>query len=149
MPETDFLINLGDLRDTVPGPEGLQHLLAPNSFWSLDVGQLHKFCNGCGASGSALPIPQTHWGLSVEMCCNIHDWMYKIGKTEADRNFADLIFLRNMIYQSRTKGSAILFIPRAYRALTYYLAVDRMGRAAFKAGHPPCPKALQAAKIQT
>lgn len=143
MTDTQILVEWADLYEVRPGgSDKYRHLVAPPSFWALNPEQVGRFCNGCGAMGSRLPIPDTHWWLDQSFCCNIHDWMYKIGTVERDRNWADLIFLRNMLMNAKRYSNAFMLFLRAYRAMTYYLAVDLGGRDAFTSRKPPCRRLL-------
>lgn len=86
--------------------------------------------NGCGTE-STWYIPDTIYGLDISEACNRHDYMYTMGNTEKDREFADIIFLRNLVTLIRN-NSKLLYLPRLYRAITYYFFVDEFGYAAFR-----------------
>lgn len=93
-----------------------------------------KFTGGCGpgGKGDAL-VPDTNWGLSIKPSCSIHDWMYKWGQTQGDKELADIIFLENMLRQVES-ASMWFKIPRRYRAVTYYGFVKDFGKKAFWKG---------------
>lgn len=88
-------------------------------------------CNGCGTKGlGGWFIPNTLWGLSIEECCNIHDWMYYKGSTLGNKEEADRVFLNNML-RVIAGGSRWLRGVRRVRARNYYRAVKYFGGPAF------------------
>lgn len=107
-------------------------LFAPAAFWRLTPAQRAALCNGCGAR-RGLPVPGTIWGLDISIACDIHDYMYMGGETEADREEADRAFLNNLL--RIIEADSIPFGPlkwlRRYRAVTYYAAVRDFGGPAF------------------
>lgn len=88
-------------------------------------------CNGCGSKGiGGWLIPDTVYFLSIHESCQIHDWMYWEGKTQADKEFADFTFLQNMLDQIN-EGSNWLKWLREARAEKYYMAVVQWGNKAY------------------
>jgi hypothetical protein len=83
----------------VKDPSGVTPLVAPESFWNATAAKRAEVCNGCGAKSgiSKYLVPNHMWGLAVKPACNIHDWMYSEGRSEADREAADLRFLCNLL----------------------------------------------------
>lgn len=117
-----------------PGREVL--LVAPDTYWNATPSQRERLCNGCGTSG--IPVPDTIYGLSITVACDIHDIGYQIGDTLADKEQADREFLNNMlrIIQSAPSGQwpvigPVLCMLRRRRALKYYDAVSLFGGPAF------------------
>ena len=106
-------------------------LYAPESYWNATPAERSAVCNGCGAAGwKGKLVPNTMWGLNIRKACDIHDWMYHYGTTEADRHDADKAFLNNLIRIINAHGGVLAGLRR-YRATTYYNAVHRFGGAAF------------------
>lgn len=119
-------------RDENLGPPDL---LMPFAFRVAPPAVRARICNGAGPAGWGWIVPDTIWGLSITIAADIHDWMYTLGQTEADRRQADLVFLHNMITLINAKQtSGILRAMRELRAIGYYLAVSWLGRLAFKRG---------------
>ena len=109
-------------------------LLAPVRYIDAGDKQRGLICNGCGPAGWKFDlVPDTIWGLSVTQACDIHDWGYHEGRTDLDKQTADLVLLVNLIILC-LRGRRWLLPLRAYRATSYYLAVARPGGAAFSAG---------------
>jgi len=103
-------------------------LYAPKKYWELTDEERERICNGCGAKGSKLNfiIPQ---GVFRE-ACNIHDYMYYIGKTDEDKKVADRVFINNL--NRIVEASNTLLKPiRKMMARAYYEAVSKFGYEAF------------------
>lgn len=118
-------------------------LFAPKSYWQASPELRKSIRNGCGVAGwKGKLVPNSMWGLDISKACDIHDWMYHWGKTEADRAEADRVFLNNLVRIINHQGGALAGLRR-YRATTYYNAVHRFGGAAFWDGKNPavCMKA--------
>lgn len=107
-------------------------LYAPASYWDLSPIIKAKLCNGCGSKGFGWSIPDTMYGLRITEACNIHDFMYKVGKTTQDKESADRTFLHNLlrIIEAKTKNRMLRFL-RGRRAYAYYLAVKTFGGPCF------------------
>ncbi|MDX9743896.1 MAG: hypothetical protein RBT59_08775 [Arcobacteraceae bacterium] len=105
-------------------------LYAPLSYWNAKENEKKSICNGCGAK-KGLNVPDTFYGLSITQACNIHDWMYKEGTTQADKLFADAIFRLNLSIIIDTNSNFLTAILRHSRASTYYTVVARWGDDAF------------------
>ncbi len=107
-------------------------LYAPEDYWNLSPSEREEICNGCGTKGlGGWFVPDTLWGLSIKEACNIHDYMYWAGRTEANREEADRVFLNNMMRIILAESGVILRFFRRYRAVSYYGAVQDMGGPAF------------------
>ena len=108
-------------------------LQAPNSYWDATEEEKKKYCNGCGPKGAYFLIPDTLWGLNITEPCNIHDWCYRFGKTEQDRQDADRMFLDNMLstIDENTTWKWLKKLRRR-RARTYYHVVSRYGGPYFR-----------------
>jgi hypothetical protein len=120
-----------------PDPDAGSPLVAPATYWTASRARKAAICNGCGAKHgiSRYFIPNSLWGLSVRPACDIHDWMYFQGISPADREYADLTFLRNLlslVEQGHGPLAKALRLPRRLRALSYYGAVRDFGAAAFR-----------------
>jgi len=106
-------------------------LFAPAKYWVLTDERKRGICNGCGPKGIlGWFIPNTMWLLNVRDACDIHDFMYEVGKTQADKEEADRVFLNNL-NRLINAGSWCLRIPRRRRALTYYHFVHHHGGSHF------------------
>lgn len=108
-------------------------LYAPASYWRCSSAELKAMTGGCGPGGKGdYLVPDTVYGLSVFRACQIHDYMYAVGKTAADKEEADRVFLNNMlrIIDAETKWRWLRFLRRR-RAYTYYKAVDIFGGSSF------------------
>ena len=108
-------------------------IYAPISYWELSPAEKEQLCNGCGAK-NGLKVPGTFWGLNIEEACNIHDYMYNIGKTHYDKLFADAMFRLNLTVIIDSKESFLnrtLNLFRHHRAGKYYIAVAKYGNSAF------------------
>lgn len=93
---------------------------------------LLEICNGCGAKGSKLPIPQTNYGMDMRPACNPHDFGYAIGQNIEDKMREDRRMLNNSLrlIHLRSKNKFMRWL-RTKRAIKYYLAVDLAGGPAF------------------
>lgn len=122
-----------------------QPLYASPSYIAASPEERKARSNGCGAKGILDFVPDTFYGLSVTQACNIHDWMYSDGRTLADKEAADRIFLNNMlrIISNHTENRLLLALRRR-RAYTYYECVKRFGAPAFFAGKNPPENELHA-----
>lgn len=103
-------------------------LYAPEEYWSLSDAAKSEICNGCGPKTFNCLIPDSMYGLRVTEACNIHDFMYLIGRTEADREEADRVFLNNLLRIIEASGGwGVIKFLRRQRALKYYRAVRWFG----------------------
>ncbi len=105
-------------------------LYAPLSYWNATAKQKEQVCNGCGAKGG-IKVPNTFYFLCIKEACNIHDWMYKEGKTLADKLFADAVFRMNLSSIIDANSNSIMAILRHSRASKYYTAVVQWGGNAY------------------
>lgn len=121
-------------KETKETPEIIRpKIYAPITYWELSPEEKKEICNGCGAK-NGLKVPDTFWGLNIEEACNIHDYMYNIGKTHYDKLFADAMFRLNLtviIDAKETFKDKLFSILRHYRAGTYYIAVAKYGNYSF------------------
>ena len=119
-------------------------LIVPQSYVDASEAEKASVCNGCGTAGwKGKLVPETMWGLRISEACQVHDWMYREGKTESDKVFADMLFLRNLLRMINAHGGW-LKVLRRYRAMSYYNAVAEAGNAAFWAGKD---KVLQSTQV--
>lgn len=113
-------------------------LYAPISYWEATEEEKNEICNGCGAK-NGLDVPDTFYGLDISAACMIHDWMYHIGSTLADKLFADAIFRLNLsliIDDSNKWYNKALAPLRHSRAGKYYTAVALWGDTAYWDNRP-------------
>ena len=113
-------------------------LYAPQSYFEAPAALRREVCNGCGSARAKFDfVPDTIYLMPIAEACNIHDWMYHVGRTSADRQEADVVFLGNLmrlIQQQRGVMNWLLRPFRRLRALHYYEAVAELGAGAFFAG---------------
>ena len=106
-------------------------LFAPVGYRVLTPEEKFEICNACGAKGG-FPVPNTFYGLDISEACNIHDFMYFVGKTLADKMEADRVFLNNLIRIIDARTSVYILKKLRYRrAKTYFEFVDIYGASAY------------------
>ena len=117
-------------------------LYAPPAYWRLTADQRRQRCNGCGTKGlCGYLVPDHLLGLPIGEACNIHDFMYEVGETLADKQEADRVFKNNML---RLVGAVqiskawpinrlqlAVMRRRADLAEVYFGFVDKWGGPAF------------------
>lgn len=108
-------------------------LYAPLGYRKLTKEEKKTICNGCGAKGG-ITVPSTFYGLDISAACDIHDYMYYAGKTNADKEAADRIFLNNLNRIIEARSCCILKYLRQSRAKKYYKGVKYFGSSAFWEG---------------
>lgn len=119
-------------------------LLVPLSYLSATELEIDFHTGGCGPGGLGdYFVPDTLYGETIFIACQIHDWMYHEGVTEEDKKIADRVFLWNMtvLIQDRPhedeKEKQLLDTLRLRRVMTYYQAVSYGGSEAFNSGKTP------------
>ena len=106
-------------------------LFKPKGYSALSAGEKHKICNGCGSKGlGGWLVPDSIWGLNITDVCNIHDYMYSRGTTLQDKEYADRVFLNNLVRKIDDNNKWFRFLRRR-RALKMYWVVKTFGEAAF------------------
>jgi len=92
-------------------------------------------CNGAGAAGKWISsiIPNTMYGLDCTEAFNIHDYDYDVGVSRVDKDRADSNLLNNLLTLINHKGGWLM-LPRQWRAMKYYEAVQLLGDEAFFKG---------------
>ena len=95
--------------------------------------------NGCGPAGwKGKFIPDHLLWLSITEACNIHDFMYLVGQTEADREEADRVFKNNMLrIIEAASGNWLTLAIRRKLAKYYHGVVKDMGGTYFWADKNP------------
>lgn len=114
-------------------------LYAPEAYWQLSLSARAETVNGCGPAGwKGRYVPDHLLWVKITEACNIHDFMYLVGQTEADREQADRVFLNNIL-RIVEAASANWFTRYARRklALHYYSVVRDMGAVYFWADKNP------------
>lgn len=115
-------------------------LYEPISYVTATCDEKRRVCNGCGSAQAKFDfVPDSIYGLKITPACNIHDWMYHKGKTLADKEEADRVFLNNML--RLIEGSTSFFGKRKFikrrrrvRAKVYYECVRWWGGPAYWEG---------------
>jgi len=99
-------------------------IYAPKEYWELTKAEKILICNACGGRGGKLNflIPQKHF----QEACNIHDYMYYIGRTQEDKREADATLLYNLD-QIVNQMSGIKKWWYKKLAKTFYEAVSKFG----------------------
>lgn len=107
-------------------------LWAPRSFWDTDPEYREAVVNGCGPRGwKEKLVPDSMWGLSVRIVCNIHDWMYFVAPRAGwQRKYCDDVFIINLRLRIRSRGGW-LQRWRLRRANVYHNLVRNWGAAHF------------------
>lgn len=110
-------------------------LYAPPEYWNLSEEARREISNGCGPKRFGFLVPDTMYGLDVSDACDIHDYMYHVGTTLADKEEGDRVMLNNVlrIIEAKTRLRPLLWLRRR-RAYKYYRAVKHFGPPAFWAG---------------
>lgn len=109
-------------------------LVAPTSFWNATLAEIENKTGGCGpGSIGDWFVPDTIYGESVFLACQIHDWMYGEGGDQEDKKWADIVFLVNMTMLI-IEGDNILDPLRLRRVMTYFEAVYFGGGDSFNKG---------------
>lgn len=103
--------------------------------------ELERVCNGCGPGEGwkNVIVPDTIYGISITEACDVHDWMYEMGGDIRDREFADQVFLDNILHlitlRSRTTIWGLMTFwanpLRVLRARKYFTAVSLLGNHHF------------------
>ena len=89
----------------------------------------NEICNGCGGTGSRIPVPNFMFGAS----CDQHDANYWIGGNERDREKADRQFYSEMVKDVYRLSWWRWPIAR-FLARRYYRAVRVFGKNFFAFG---------------
>ena len=92
----------------------------------LTTEERSQICNGCGAKGGHIPVPNFIFTAS----CDLHDYNYTIGGSEEDRKRYDYGFYRAM----KRDADTFTFPKRQYYkmwAYVYFKAVRKFGSKHF------------------
>jgi len=110
-------------------------LWAPQSYFKLSREELREIIGdgGCGPGKFGDPfVPDNLAGIDIGPCCDIHDYMYDIGKTQEDKDKADQLFLWNMVSVVSTYTQDVQVKKfRLWLAKMYYHAVRDHGDSSF------------------
>jgi len=111
--------------------DGVQ-LYAPVDYWPLSEQAKKDLNYDCGPGKfGAIFVPSTMWFLNVKAACQIHDHMYREGKTKFDKWVADVTFLTNLNDIIEAKSWPVIREMRRYRAMSYFSAVRDGGDSSF------------------
>lgn len=110
-------------------------LYAPEAYWRLSPAAKAEICNGCGSASAKFDfIPDSIYGLKIRPACDIHDYMYHVGRrTLADKEEADRVFLNNLLRLIEADNGWLKMFRRR-RALKYYEGVTAFGGPAYWEG---------------
>ena len=79
----------------------MSDLINPKGYTLPDGSERNENCNGCGADNWIGKIVPDRYlfcrGYDLNPACCRHDYMYEIGKTDADKMRADLYFFSNIL----------------------------------------------------
>ncbi|MGZ5009199.1 MAG: hypothetical protein ACXV8W_14940 [Methylobacter sp.] len=105
-------------------------------YYDLTPEQKAQICNGAGAANDwrSAFIPNKILGLDCTEVFNIHDYAYHVGRTDADKDRADMNMLINLLRLIKGKGNRWARWWANSIAIDYYYAVAEFGRDAFYAG---------------
>lgn len=105
----------------------------PCCFHDATPEQIALATGGCGPGGVGdYLVPDTMYGLSVKLACQIHDWQYHYGVTFQDKINADMNFKDNMVRIIKAQNSfGFIENLRLRRAQTYYEMVKNFGGPAY------------------
>jgi hypothetical protein len=118
-----------DQRKSGPG------LISSWAYKNITPEEKARICNGAGAAGNWISsiIPNTMYGLDCTEAFNIHDYDYDVGVSQADKDRADRNLLNNLLTLINHQGGWLM-LPRQWRAMKYYEAVQLLGDEAFFKG---------------
>ena len=109
-------------------------LVVPTTFLNATQEEIEKKTGGCGPGNIGdWFVPDTIYGESVFLACQVHDWMYGEGEDLNDKICADLAFLVNMTLLVIKDGDT-LDVLRLRRVMTYFEAVYFGGDDPFEKG---------------
>ncbi|MEE7625440.1 hypothetical protein V3O24_04640 [Methylobacter sp. Wu8] len=120
----------------MPGtPSSAPVLISSWGYKNLLPEEKAKICNGAGVAGKWISsiIPNTLYGLDCSEAFNIHDYDYNVGASRADKDRADRNLLNNLLTLINHQGGWLM-LPRQWRAMKYYNAVQLLGDEAFYKG---------------
>ena len=73
-------------------------LYAPDSYWQASPAERSELSSSKAVQQLKSPIVNsTLWGLPIDRCDDIHNWMYFNGTCEEDKQVADRAYLNNMV----------------------------------------------------
>lgn len=82
----------------------------PRSYTVATAAERQRVVNGCGPAAWKFDLlPDSILDVNIAEVCNIHDWQYEHGTTEADRLEADDLMLKNMRVAIRRRGGLIMW----------------------------------------
>lgn len=111
-------------------------LITTDDFFFENV-PLEEYPSYCGAGKGIgdLIVPETVWGLRIAVACHTHDDFWaKSEKSDRDYFLSNGIFLLNTLMVICNRSNLFLIMPRSYRAIKYFYAVNSIGKKYFKRG---------------
>lgn len=99
--------------------------------WHLPLDDFPSFCGAGGGLGDAV-VPETCYGLPLSPACFVHDISWLVaGPSWAAFHQSNSMFLHNNLAIIQARSRFPLKQLRAYRAVTYFNAVDTLGAPFF------------------
>jgi hypothetical protein len=97
----------------------------------LPLEEFPSFCGAGGGLGDAI-VPETCYGLRLSASCFIHDISWLVAEASwAAFHQSNSMFLHNSLAIIQARSRFPLKQLRAYRAVTYFNAVDTLGATYF------------------
>jgi len=109
-----------------------RQMIIPESYRKLTPEEKSKICNGAGSSQYGFDfVPDTMYGLNLNIAADIHDYMYFFGISRLDKIIADVVYLHNMFAYIESNSYWFMVWVRENRALSYAMAVNSFGDGSF------------------
>ena len=126
-------MDLGSYKGLAFGYSEGFRVIASDDYWKATHEEILARTGDCGPGkfGDKF-VPDTLYGESIFIACQIHDWMYWVGRTLEDKRIADFVFFINMVSIVGIDGWFGIF--RLWRCGTYYYAVAKAGEKSFLVG---------------
>lgn len=106
----------------------MTEIFAPEQYWRIPKDVREREYEGCGPGkiGDYF-VPDSIFGVSITPACRVHDFMYSVGETIADKEEADRVFLNNMIRIVSDKSSnrftrciMLRIVKKYYQGVKYF-----------------------------
>lgn len=96
----------------------------------LTLDEFPTFCGAGRGLGDAV-VPERMWGLPISAACYIHDFAWTLANSENEMRQGNVMFLQSMMAIILARSRFPLRQLRCYRAVTYFNAVETLGRECF------------------